>query len=617
MKSITYINEIFSRTEVELSYENNKENPVEIIVEVPMRSEIIFKHLTIKIKDKIIETKVIESNKAEEKYNDAIASGNTGIASSYDMDKKVCSLKIGNLPENETLILNYSFIQFINIKDSFYYLNLIKDFPTIHNFNNHILRGKIIIETYSKINDLKFISSTNDIIDYIPKYSNENKKCEIEYDIELFDKIKFKTIDIEKPLLISQYNNKLDETNYILNYYNNMNNNTKVKYPCLFIFLIDQSGSMCSTIKNVINTLTRIIQSLPENSYYQLIGFGSSYEVYNKIPELNTEENLKKVYNIINSLDANLGGTNLSEPLNYILKDSYSDYKDINISKQIMVLTDGDINVGEDIIELIKLHNNEFLIHFIGIGNEVNKKLIIEAGKSGNGTYYFIDDSLNELNNKVFEIINNCTKEYINNYKFILNKNNKFELNPINKTTYNKESLKYCFIQKGKEKIENLNIKFNYENLKEKSIKDIEFKYDDIINLPEGEDLSKLIIGLTLRYNLINDKEEKIKLSKLYQVLCNYTTLFAEIEGEKIIKNKMTTFTKNYSIRRLENFKRGYRGIDSGLKSEEVNLYYSKPLISVGSGRNQSIFRKRYFLICFILILVFICYFIIKYLNKK
>ena len=76
----------------------------------------------------------------------------------------------------------------------------------------------------------------------------------------------------------------------------------------------------------------------------------------------------------------------------------------------------------------------------------------------------------------------------------------------------------------------------------------------------------------------------------------------------------MTTFTKNYSIRTLENFKRGYRGIDSGLKSEEVKLYYSKPLISVGSGRNQSNFN---FWICFILILVFICYFIIKYLNKK
>ena len=101
----------------------------------------------------------------------------------------------------------------------------------------------------------------------------------------------------------------------------------------------------------------------------------------------------------------------------------------------------------------------------------------------------------------------------------------------------------------------------------------------------------------------------------------------------------MTTFTKNYSIRRIENFKRVYRGIDSGL-SEEVNLYYSKPVRSVRKSRsrgidsglkreevkhyysksiprNQSIFRKRYFWICFILILVFICYFIIKYLNKK
>ena len=31
------------------------------------------------------------------------------------------------------------------------------------------------------------------------------------------DKILFKTIDIEKNLLIKQYNNKLNETNYILN----------------------------------------------------------------------------------------------------------------------------------------------------------------------------------------------------------------------------------------------------------------------------------------------------------------------------------------------------------------------------------------------------------------
>ena len=629
MKCITYINEIYSRTELELSYKNNKENPVEIIIEVPMRSEIIFNKLIIKLKDKIIETKVIESNKAEEKYNDAISSGNTGITSSYNTERKVCSLKIGNLPENETLTLNYSFIQFINIKDSFYCLNLIKDFPSINDFNTDISKGKIIIETNSEINNLQCLNDSNGVIAYFPKYSNKNKKCKIEYDIIHLNKILFKTLNMEKPLLISQYNNKLDETNYILNYYNNMNNINKIKYPCLFIFLIDESGSMDSTIENVKITLTKLIKSLPENSYFQIIGFGSRYEVYNKTPEKNNKKNLKDAYKIINKLSSDLGGTDLSLPLNYILKLSYSDYKDISLSKQIIVLTDGDINIGEDIIELIKLHNNEFLIHFIGIGNEVNKKLIIEASNAGNGTYYFINNSSNELDKIIFEILNNCTKEYINNYKFNSNVNKSYELNPINKTTYNKESLKYCFIKKGKEKNdEDINITFNYENLKEKLEKEIKFNFNNIIKLPEGEDLSKLIIGLSLRYDLIKNNEEKIKLSKLYQVLCDLTTLFAEIEGEKVTKNKMITFAKNYSIKRVEQYKHAYNPYDYYSSCKRVRSVkkalrppspesISKMMIKYDLMEGEpkiNIFRRKEFWICFILIIVIICYFLIKFI---
>jgi uncharacterized protein with von Willebrand factor type A (vWA) domain len=78
------------------------------------------------------------------------------------------------------------------------------------------------------------------------------------------DKILFTTEEMLKPILISQYNNKTNETNYILNYYNNNNDNninTK-RYPCLFIFLIDQSGSMeGSSIKNVSKSLNNLLIS--------------------------------------------------------------------------------------------------------------------------------------------------------------------------------------------------------------------------------------------------------------------------------------------------------------------------------------------------------------------
>ena len=222
---------------------------------------------------------------------------------------------------------------------------------------------------------------------------------------------------------------------------------------------------MYDTIKSVSIALEKLINSLPEDSFYQLIGYGDNYEVYNKLPEKNTNENINRSKEIISNLNANLGGTDLSKPLYYILRDSYSDYKDINLSKQIIVLTDGDINIGDDIIDLIKLHNNEFRIHCIGIGNQVNRELIIKTSIVGNGTYHFISDS-RELNEKVFEILKDCTKEYINNYKFILN-DKSYELQPVNKTTYDKESLNYCFFQKGKEK-NDINIEFIWENLKEK-----------------------------------------------------------------------------------------------------------------------------------------------------
>ena len=200
MKVIAYINEIYSKTEIELSYKNEEENPIEIIVEIPLRVEIIFNYFTAKIKNKIIKSKVIESNKAEKKYNDAIASGNTGIASSYDSSKKICSLKIGNLPKGEILNLKFSFLQFTKIKDSYYYLNLIKDFPFISDVKTKEFEGKIIIETSSKIIDLITKNFSNENIDIIQKYSKKNKKCEIDYNKDSLEKILFQTVNMEKNL---------------------------------------------------------------------------------------------------------------------------------------------------------------------------------------------------------------------------------------------------------------------------------------------------------------------------------------------------------------------------------------------------------------------------------
>ena len=598
---LIHINEIFATTEVIENYENNSNSPIELIIEIPIRTEIIFDHFIARIKDKVIRSKIIESEKGEEKYNDAIAKGNTGITSTYNIEEKLYILKIGNILPKENLELKIYFIQFITIKNSLYVLNLMKYFPKIKDNNFKDIKGKIIIETNSKITKLISINE--------PQYSNENKKCIIEYNMN-DEKILFTTEEMLKPILISQYNNKTNETNYILNYYinNNDNNINTKRYPCLFIFLIDQSGSMeGSSIKNLSKALNNLLISLPNNSYYQLIGFGSDYKKYNLKPIINTNENINDSLIIINSLKAELGGTNISLPLKNILNESYLDYKNIFLSKHIILLTDGEINLGEDIIELINIHNNEFKLHSIGIGNNVNRKLIINSSLAGDGTYYFVDDSSN-IENKVFEILNNCSKEYINKYYFTLI-DKLYELQPVNYTTYNNESLNYCFIKEGNYK-NDINIKFNWENFDNKFEKEFIFKSHDIIQLSEGEELSKLMIGLDLKYNNSYSQIKQIELSKKYEVLCKYTTLFAELENDNIIEKEMKTYIQKYSIPKYSLVQERFRSISSHSRVQQR----FRPLNSCSYGHEikKNSFNWNIIGLIFFILIMIIGYFINK-----
>ena len=75
--------------------------------------------------------------------------------------------------------------------------------------------------------------------------------------------------------------------NYIIQYRNILENKEGITlFPALFVFLIDQSGSMSGESINVASkALLLFLQSLPAGSYYQIISFGSSYEVYNDVPK--------------------------------------------------------------------------------------------------------------------------------------------------------------------------------------------------------------------------------------------------------------------------------------------------------------------------------------------
>ena len=106
------INEYYGITKVKQTYKNDTENPLELEIILPLVNEIQFSKFTVLMNNQKIISKVLEKEKAEEKYTDAIAKGKTGIISSYNDEKTNYSINIGNLNPKSKIELTSEFINF-------------------------------------------------------------------------------------------------------------------------------------------------------------------------------------------------------------------------------------------------------------------------------------------------------------------------------------------------------------------------------------------------------------------------------------------------------------------------------------------------------------------------
>ena len=297
-------------------------------------------------------SKILEKEKAKEKYNDAIASGKTGAISSKEGN--YIKVNIGNIEPKSFVKLTTEFIQFLTSEDMSYCYSMIKTFPVLDIKNNtndsdndviikqlKNVKVKINIKTHSKISRLITQGLTQN---KSQKFNDDYTQCFIEYFLSEKDiikeysdsdsdkeenilknnnndkfKILFRTEKMNIFNLITQYDPIKDETSCILsmlynrddinipknkkpdldnknNYIDIFQKNLINSYPSLFIFLIDQSGSMDGEPINIVKeTLLFFLQSLPKNSYYQLIGFGSTMVyISSEEPSEYTIENVTK-----------------------------------------------------------------------------------------------------------------------------------------------------------------------------------------------------------------------------------------------------------------------------------------------------------------------------------
>ena len=602
------INEVFASTELIQYFKNPLDNPIELQIQFPIKENMNLSKFKITIKNKTIISKVLSKEKADEKYSDAIAQGSTAIISNYSKSFKSYNVNIGNLAPKESLCLKTIYNQPILSYDMSYQYIIMKDFPSFvidnkdeeeeEEDNDKKVSPNIIvsinINTFSRITRLitNFKNKENLTISYNKNYTeakitntiNDIKK---NYSIDLH--ILFRTKDINKPNLFHQYNPILKKHSYCLDYLYSSEERKIIKIPkkpdeddtisyftkyqsdllneepSLFIFLVDQSGSMDGEpIQLVIKSLLIFIQSLPQKSYFQIIGFGSDFKKYNELPVEYNNKNIEEIKKTIKELQSNLGCTNIVSPLEYIFSKK-SEYQKINLSKNILLLTDGEVDDKNECFDLIKENSNIFRIHSIGIGDSYDKELIKLCGKYGKGSFNFVKN-INNINDVIIKILNNCLRPYLYDINFTFLNFNIKRTEPIfvksNNYAYQDEIINYSFILDDKQNKSYIDSQKNTYKFKMEFIKNLEkfeknFEFKNLLNLPDGDNLSKIIIDKYFKNNLDLDEKKEIQLAKEYEVLSKNTSLYAEISNEESQKKQLIqikVLSKENKIRRSFNY---------------------------------------------------------------
>ena len=156
-----------------------------------------------------------------------------------------------------------------------------------------------------------------------------------------------------------------------------------------FIFVVDCSGSMRDENKIGLARQAMLVfhKSLPVDCQFNIIRFGSQYKsLFPQITAVYNEENARKAEELIKGMQADLGGTELMQPLKWIEENAPNQGR----ARQIFLLTDGEISNVSEVLDLCRSMATSTRIFSFGLGASPSRSLVKGLARSTNGRFVFI-----------------------------------------------------------------------------------------------------------------------------------------------------------------------------------------------------------------------------------
>ena len=476
---------------------------------------------TFVVGDEIIKPKLEPKEEAKKTYEEAVKKGHTAVYGS-NLDNGLTQFKLGNVPPNTEckVLIKVAFTANMTKQNSFF-IKFPLDVCTpsgsrgcldtiSSNFSFQLQCDKEkISKVTSNVNNINYDDSTKQLT-----INNQVENKDNEHSII----ITFETKEnIRSSVLIGDTTN--DYNNCSITISPNLEEKTS-ETTTEFVFVVDCSGSMSGrSISKAAECLELFIRSLPENSYFNIVRFGSSYDKLFESSVQYNESNIKKALELASNLKANLGGTRIYDPLN----DIYSKQNEFG-QRQIFIMTDGEVWNVSDVIELVSSHSNENRCFTIGIGRGCDAGLVEGIANSSGGKCDFVQEG-DSISEKVIPQLECSLHGVLTSIEVNIEgqENDSFQISPYPLPILSSKGscVVYLRSKKKDEKNEfenNFLITANYcgetVEIPVEENEKIEKKEEDKFGRSDGHNIGKAILPL-FAFNLLKDYEKRKKFQKM------------------------------------------------------------------------------------------------------
>ncbi|GAU89685.1 hypothetical protein RvY_02204 [Ramazzottius varieornatus] len=416
-----------SQVTINQTYNNQESNDIECVYAFPINDQAAVVRFTITIDNRTLVSHFKPKAEAFQEYTDALAKGDGAyLLDQSDRSDDTFVLSVGRLPPNKTCTVSISYVGTLeSVTESKMRLTIPMSLSPRYTPRTEVSSSSSVPEKYQE--NVPYMATLNARIkarEAIQSVTSPTHPLSVT--IESLEKVALTFGAAQEPLnkdLIIEievkknplYHVQVEQTSpgsyaamysVVPHFESNHTVNAEI------IFVVDCSGSMDEQgkIGEARRAMQIFLRSLPEGSYFNFYRFGSSFQSLFPTSTAYSTESFEKAKNYSADTSANLGGTEILEPLQKIFSEPVKP----NFARQIFLLTDGQVSNTDDVIALVNANADNTRVFAFGLGDSPSHSLIDGVALAGRGKAEYIKQG-EVLEEKIGRHLNRALQPAITN----------------------------------------------------------------------------------------------------------------------------------------------------------------------------------------------------------